>query len=294
MSWSAEHKPKWRNGGLRQLIGATRTELLGITDDNCRRGKTMSASPPLPDIPLALADLSHQLHITEEQLKILRKQRQKGLDQLLRREQKKLCDYVRQARHRKDPDLDKLERGASLRIRSYHAQKATWDAWMPPYARRHGTGAVSFDSKALHRDGMEIRREYRYPTLLAEPSCPDRPPLRNGITLDDGVRVWLIDLYAKLDIWIPRSKAGRKSTIGDSFYCLRPRRKSLSLTITVANYYLPGLHLSRAMLDKALRARIDEERTSRARQREKFRIAKERLLAPIDRRTTRKASKRPE
>ncbi len=237
------------------------------------------------DIPLPIDALSH-LRLTEEQLSTLRKWRRMSVDELLHAEQKRLRDYVRQARHRQDPDTDIIKRGAIRTITRYQAQKESWESWIPPFGKLESSGGVSFDPQLLHNDAMEIRREYHHLTLLIEPRVINRPPLQVGKTLDSGIQDWLINLYWKLDKWKPRGSRGRKSTIGDSFFSLRPRREPLSLTVIVANHYLPDLQISCAMLDKVIRPRIDEKKTNRARRKERLRMAKERILGrPIDGRT---------
>jgi hypothetical protein len=225
-----------------------------------------------------LTDLS-RLSLTKEQLIRLREQRQNGLAPLLRAEQKRLRNYARQVRRRKNPDSEIVQRGVTRTINRYKLQKETWDAWVPPYAKLQATGGVSFDPETLDKDAMEIRREYNL-------VFSDGAHLRHGGTLDDGVRDWLISLYASLDPWVPRRNSGRKSRIGDSFFRPRSRRPSLMLTVTVANYYLPDLKLSQAMLDKLLQPRVDEEKASEARKKEYLRAAKQTILRPFDRRTS--------
>ncbi len=240
----------------------------------------------LPDVPPLLAHLSH-LRLTAVQLTMLRAQRQANLVPLLVAERKRLRAFVRQLKHRKHRDTEIAERGVRRTIARYELNEANCNTWSPTYAKPEEDGSVSLDPEAIHYDGLEIRRFYHYPTLQlfveTFPSEP-RPLLRRGRRLDGVVESWLITLYDNLCSWFPPKGSGRKTALNHALR-LKRRPKVLSLTVEVANHYLPELKLTPGMLDKLIRPRLDDVRTAKARRKRRSQETARAILASVDRRS---------
>jgi hypothetical protein len=260
-------------------------------------------------LPLIPTNLAHMI-LSDAELTALRQQHCAKLRQSLPRLGKPLYTYVRKLRHRNHRHRELAERGLERTIRRYQFNADQAHAWMPPYAKVvapsavllgpnqwclpgqpiGGPGPVSFDPVALHHDGMEIRRYYNYPTLLAETTGSPTPhSLHRGRKLDGVLQDWLISLYTSLCDWMPAEMSGRKAKKTHPFVHISRRRAVLALTVNIANHYLPDLRLTVAMLTKLLRPRPDHARTLKARQRHKIEADKEKMFQSIDKRSLRRA-----
>lgn len=219
----------------------------------------------------------------------LRKKRRADLRPLIAPEIKRMRAYVRQLKRRKHPDTEKATRRVDRLVKRYELNKKNIDTWIPPYGKVEKDGAVSLDPEVIYHAAMEIRRFHHYHTLqLFTESFPSEPvPLlrySHG-RLDAGVQDWLHDLYANLCWWVPAKASGKKPTHDDAFIRQKRRSKVLSLTVAVANHYVPALMLTAGSLAKLIRPIPDEIRNAKARRKRHSQAAAREILASIDRRS---------